>query len=45
VSVIREGLLMHPCIIWRAWQDNTAYDPTKHRALQTLLNTTTEKAA
>ncbi len=32
-------------IIWRAWQDNTAYDPTKHRALQTLLNTTTEKAA
>jgi len=32
-------------IIWRAWQDNTATDPTKHRALQTLLNTTTEKAA
>lgn len=32
-------------IIWRAWQDNTDYDPTKHRALQTLLNTTPEKAA
>jgi len=24
-------------IIWHCWQDNTAYDPTKHRALQTLL--------
>ena len=32
-------------IIWRAWQDNVAYDPTKHGALQALLNNTTEKAA
>jgi transposase len=32
-------------IIWRTWQDNVGYDPTKHRALQTLLNNTTEKAA
>ncbi len=32
-------------IIWRAWQDNLSYDPTKHRALQALLNNTTEKAA
>jgi transposase len=26
-------------IIWRAWQDNVAYDPTKHKSLQALLNT------
>jgi transposase len=32
-------------IIWRTWQDNIGYDPTKHRALQALLNSTTEKAA
>jgi transposase len=32
-------------IIWRAWQDNLAYDPAKHRALQALLNNTTGKAA
>jgi transposase len=32
-------------IIWRSWQDNVAYDPIKHRALQTLLNSTTDKAA
>jgi transposase len=25
-------------IIWRCWQDNTTYDPTKHRALQKLIN-------
>ena len=25
-------------IIWRCWQDNTGYDPTKHGALQALLN-------
>lgn len=25
-------------IIWHCWQDHVAYDPTKHRALQTLLN-------
>jgi transposase len=27
-------------IIWRCWQDNHAYDPAKHRALQTLLTST-----
>ena len=32
-------------IIWRCWQDNLSYDPTQHGALQTLLNTTTDKAA
>lgn len=32
-------------IIWRAWQDNLAYDPLKHRALQTLLTNTTQNAA
>jgi transposase len=32
-------------IIWRTWQDNTGYDPIKHRALQALLNNTTEEAA
>jgi transposase len=24
-------------VIWRCWQDHVSYDPTKHRALQTLL--------
>jgi transposase len=24
-------------IIWHCWQDGTAYDPAKHRALQTLI--------
>jgi len=24
-------------VIWHCWQDNTAYDPARHRALQTLL--------
>ena len=32
-------------IIWRCWQDNVTYDPTKHGALQALLNTTADKAA
>ena len=32
-------------VIWRAWQDHTAYDPIKHGALQSLLNNTTDKAA
>ncbi|NQW73644.1 MAG: IS110 family transposase [Actinobacteria bacterium] len=32
-------------IIWRAWQDNLSYDPTKHGALQALLNNTANKAA
>lgn len=27
-------------IIWRCWQDNTPYDPTKHRALQRLQQAT-----
>jgi len=26
-------------VIWHCWQDGLAYDPAKHRALQTLLNT------
>ena len=25
-------------VIWHCWQDNTAYDPNRHRALQHLLN-------
>jgi transposase len=25
-------------VIWRCWQDNTAYDPDQHRALQQLLD-------
>jgi transposase len=25
-------------VIWHCWQDGTAYDPARHRALQTLLN-------
>jgi transposase len=25
-------------VIWHCWQDHTPYDPTHHRALQTLLN-------
>ena len=25
------------CIIWRCWQDGTAYDPAKHNALQAIL--------
>jgi transposase len=25
-------------VIWHCWQDHTTYDPTKHRALQRLLN-------
>ena len=25
-------------IIWRCWHNNTTYDPTKHRALQKLIN-------
>jgi transposase len=32
-------------VIWRAWQDNLAYDPLKHQALQTLLTNTAQKAA
>ena len=25
-------------VIWHCWQDHAAYDPARHRALQTLLN-------
>ena len=25
------------CIIWRCWQEGTAYDPAKHTALQRIL--------
>jgi transposase len=32
-------------IIWRCWQDSLAYDPTAHRALQTLLNQDQRKVA
>jgi transposase len=31
-------------IIWHCWQDNLAYDPTKHRALQRFLSPQTEAA-
>ena len=32
-------------VIWHCWQDRTAYDPAKHRALQTLLNQDQQTAA
>jgi transposase len=32
-------------VIWHCWQDNTAYDPTKHRALQALLQQNEKSAA
>jgi len=32
-------------VIWHCWQDHTAYDPTKHRALQRLLNPAQPQAA
>jgi transposase len=32
-------------IIWHCWQTNTAYDPTKHRGLQTLLQQHQQPAA
>ena len=32
-------------VIWHCWQDGTAYDPAKHRALQTLLNQAQHQAA
>ena len=31
-------------IIWRCWQDHTAYDPTKHRSNQALINKTSQAA-
>ena len=32
-------------VIWHCWQDEVAYDPAKHRALQTLLNQDQPRAA
>ena len=32
-------------IIWRCWQDGTAYDPDRHNALQRVLNQHTPQAA
>jgi transposase len=32
-------------VIWHCWQDHAAYDPAKHRALQTLLNQDQQQAA
>jgi len=32
-------------IIWHCWQENTPYDPTRHRALQRLLNQDQQAAA
>jgi transposase len=32
-------------VIWHCWQDSVAYNPAKHRALQTLLNQDQQGAA
>jgi transposase len=32
-------------VIWRCWHDNLSYDPSQHRALQSVLNNTADKAA
>ncbi len=32
-------------VIWHCWQDHAAYDPAKHRALQTLLNQDQQETA
>ena len=32
-------------VIWHCWQDGTAYDPARHRALQTLLSQDRQAAA
>ncbi|HUC22817.1 MAG TPA: transposase [Streptosporangiaceae bacterium] len=32
-------------VIWHCWQDETAYDPARHKALQTLLNQDQRTAA
>ena len=32
-------------VIWHCWQDGVAYDPARHRALQTLLNQDQQVAA
>lgn len=31
-------------IIWHCWQDNTPYEPARHRALQSLINQQSEPA-
>jgi transposase len=31
-------------VIWHCWQDSTAYDPHKHKALQHILNPTEQQA-
>jgi transposase len=31
-------------VIWHCWQDGTAYDPTKHNALQRVLSPTEQQA-
>jgi transposase len=33
------------CVIWHCWQNNTAYNPTNHRALQALLQQHEQPAA
>jgi transposase len=32
-------------VIWKCWQTNTPYDPTRHGALQTLLNQDQQRVA
>jgi transposase len=32
-------------VIWHCWHDQTAYDPARHRALQTLINQDQQSAA
>ena len=32
-------------VIWHCWQDNTAYDPDRHRALQRLIQSRNQAAA
>ena len=32
-------------VIWHCWQDGVAYDPTKHRALQNLINQDQQRQA
>jgi transposase len=32
-------------VIWHCWQDNAAYDPARHRALQAILNQDQQAAA
>ncbi len=32
-------------VIWRCWQDNLSYDPSQHRALQSILAQANDEAA